>query len=83
MDRRFETRPREIPMMKQALLFIFTLLVGGFAEAKPPNVVFFLVDDLGQRDIGCYGSQFHETPSIDQLAKDGMLFTNAYDTCHV
>ena len=70
-------------MMKQALLFIFTLLVGGFAEAKPPNVVFFLVDDLGQRDIGCYGSQFHETPSIDQLAKDGMLFTNAYATCHV
>jgi arylsulfatase A-like enzyme len=48
-----------------------------------PNIIFFLVDDLGQRDVGCYGSQFHETPAIDQLAKEGMRFTNAYATCHV
>ena len=47
------------------------------------NVIFFLVDDLGQRDVGCYGSQFYETPAIDQLAKEGMLFDNAYSTCHV
>jgi arylsulfatase A-like enzyme len=52
------------------------------AQAKP-NVIFFLVDDLGQRDVGCYGSQFYETPAIDQLAKEGMLFGNAYSTCHV
>ena len=51
--------------------------------AQKPNVVFFLVDDLGQRDLGCYGSQFYETPAIDQLAKEGMLFDNAYATCHV
>ena len=37
--------------------------------AQKPNVVFFLVDDLGQRDLGCYGSEFYETPAIDQLAK--------------
>ena len=48
-----------------------------------PNIVFFLVDDLGQRDVACYGSQFYETPSIDALAKDGLLFENAYSTCHV
>lgn len=60
-------------------LFASTLL----AETKRPNVVFFLVDDLGQRDVGCYGSQFYETPAIDQLAKEGMLFHNAYSTCHV
>jgi arylsulfatase A len=53
------------------------------AETKRPNVIFFLVDDLGWRDVGCYGSQFYETPAIDQLAKDGMLFDNAYSTCHV
>lgn len=52
------------------------------AQAKP-NVIFFLVDDLGGRDVGCYGSQFYETPAIDQLAKEGMLFENAYSTCHV
>ena len=50
---------------------------------KRPNIVFFLVDDLGQRDVACYGSQFYETPSIDALAKDGLLFENAYATCHV
>ncbi len=53
------------------------------AETRRPNVVFFLVDDFGQRDVGCYGSQFYETPAIDQLAKEGMLFDNAYSTCHV
>ena len=50
---------------------------------QKPNVIFFLVDDLGQRDVGCYGSEFYETPAIDQLALEGMLFDNAYATCHV
>ncbi len=50
---------------------------------QKPNVIFFLVDDLGQRDVSCYGSQFYETPAIDQLAKEGVLFDNAYSTCHV
>ncbi len=50
---------------------------------KTTNFVFFLVDDLGWSDVGCYGSTFHETPNIDRLAKEGMLFDNAYATCHV
>ncbi len=50
---------------------------------KRSNVVFFLVDDLGWSDLGCYGSTFYETPAIDQLAKEGVLFDNAYSTCHV
>jgi arylsulfatase A-like enzyme len=53
------------------------------AEARPPNVVFFLVDDLGWRDLGCYGSTFHETPRIDQFARQSMRFTQAYAACHV
>lgn len=52
-------------------------------SAAPPNVVFFLVDDLGQRDLGCYGSSFYETPNLDRLAKDGALFTDAYAACPV
>ena len=66
------------------LVFIGILTsIDSVTSARQPNVVFFLVDDLGQRDVGCYGSQFYETPAIDQLAKEGVLFENAYSTCHV
>ena len=41
------------------------------------NFVFFLVDDLGWADIGCFGSSFHETPNIDLLCQSGMKFTKA------
>jgi arylsulfatase A len=53
------------------------------APASKPNIIFFLVDDLGWPDVGCYGSSFYETPAIDQLAKEGVKFDNAYATCHV
>ncbi|TWT97110.1 sulfatase [Neorhodopirellula pilleata] len=48
-----------------------------------PNIVLFLVDDLGWSDLGCYGSPFYETPNIDHLAGEGVRFTDAYATCHV
>ncbi len=48
-----------------------------------PNFVFFLIDDLGWKDLGCYGSTFYETPNIDRLAAEGMRFTNAYAACPV
>lgn len=48
-----------------------------------PNFVFFLIDDLGWRDTACYGSNYYETPNIDRLASEGMLFTNAYAACAV
>lgn len=53
------------------------------AEAKRPNFVFFLVDDLGWADLTCYGSTFHETPNIDALASSGMKFNQAYTACPV
>ncbi|WP_233215395.1 sulfatase [Rhodopirellula bahusiensis] len=54
-------------------------------EASPsrPNVLLFLVDDLGWADLGCYGSTYHETPQIDALAESGTRFTNAYAACPV
>jgi len=61
---------------------LFVALTPLIADEKP-NIVFFLADDLGQRDLGAYGSTFHETPHLDQLAKDGMLFTDAYAACPV
>ena len=43
-----------------------------------PNVVLFLVDDLGWADLGVQGSTFYETPEVDRLAASGMRFTDAY-----
>jgi arylsulfatase A len=52
---------------------------GKAKESSPrPNFVFILVDDLGWADLGCYGSDLHETPNIDKLARQGMRFTDAY-----
>lgn len=48
------------------------------AAADKPNVVLFLVDDMGWMDCGAYGSQYYETPNIDRFAKQAMRFTNAY-----
>lgn len=50
---------------------------------KRMNVILFLVDDLGWKDISCYGSDFYETPNIDKLAAQGVRFTDAYAACHV
>jgi arylsulfatase A len=64
-------------------LLLAPLAVLHAADPSKPNIVFFLVDDLGWSDVGCYGSKFHETPHIDQLAREGVKFTNAYAACHV
>ena len=48
-----------------------------FAESKP-NIVFILADDMGYGDLGCYGHPVAKTPNIDQLARDGVRFTQAY-----
>lgn len=53
------------------------------AEAKdepgrPPNIILFLVDDMGWTDGGVFGSEYYETPNIDAFAKQAMRFTNAY-----
>jgi len=55
----------------------------GDKKADKPNVIFFLVDDLGWSDLGCYGSSFYETPNIDSFAREGVRFTAAYSACHV
>jgi len=49
-----------------------------FAETKRPNVIVFLVDDMGWMDCGAYGSKYYETPNIDRFATRAMRFTNAY-----
>ena len=50
---------------------------------RRPNIIFILIDDMGWKDLGCYGSTFYETPNIDRLAVEGMRFTDAYAACPV
>ncbi|MGA0039665.1 MAG: sulfatase [Pirellulales bacterium] len=47
------------------------------------NIVLFLIDDLGWRDVGCQGSRYYQTPNIDRLASEGVRFTDAYAACAV
>lgn len=66
---------------------IFTLLLSVYVSSvaksqsirdAKPNIIFILADDMGYGDAGCYGQKLIHTPNIDQLAKDGMLFTQFY-----
>lgn len=47
-------------------------------NTQKPNIILFFVDDLGWRDVGFNGSKFYNTPNIDKMASEGMIFTNAY-----
>jgi arylsulfatase A-like enzyme len=47
-------------------------------NAQQPNILFILCDDMGYGDLACYGQPFIHTPHIDQMAKEGMRFTQAY-----
>lgn len=65
-----------------SLVAALTLAAPAIA-ADRPNIVVFLIDDLGWADPGCYGNTFIETQHIDRLAKDGVRFTNGYSACTV
>jgi arylsulfatase A-like enzyme len=62
------------------LFFTFFLFVFSFSisQARQPNVIFILADDLGYNELGIYGQKKIRTPHLDQLAKDGMRFTRNY-----
>jgi len=58
-------------------LFLFSQSISALEQSKP-NVVFFLVDDLGWADTASNGSKIYQTPNIDALANEGMSFNKAY-----
>ena len=66
------------------ILSIFAIIFSGCNskqatnDSAPPNIVYILADDLGIGDLGCYGQSIIKTPNIDQLAANGMQFTNHY-----
>ena len=65
-------------LLKHPITFLLILAAAcaSAAESKQKlNVVVILADDLGWADLSCYGSTFHETPHLDELAREGMRFT--------
>lgn len=65
------------------VVFASTSLTTLPAEESKPNVILFLVDDLGWADLACYGNKFNESPAIDRLAAQGARFTDFYAACPV
>ena len=64
--------------MSLLLLLGLLMLLGCEQIPEQPNVIFVLADDLGWKDLGCYGSDLYETPNLDAFAASGMQFSDAY-----
>ena len=61
------------------LLLLFSLALTGCAQKSDlPNIIIIFTDDQGYGDVGCYGADGFETPNLDQMAKDGIRFTDFY-----
>jgi uncharacterized sulfatase len=76
----FRFRKTDVKTSNQLLCVAIIL---GFASsqlraADSPNIILIFIDDMGWKDVGCYGNDFIDTPHIDQLAADGMRFTDFY-----
>lgn len=74
---------KTLTMMTPLALAIPAIAAGGDKEAKRPNIIVILADDMGYSDIGCYGGEI-ETPNIDGLASEGLrwrLFYNNARSC--
>lgn len=74
---------RLTPVRWRWLCALFALAFLNALQAKRPNIIFILADDLGWAELGCYGNRFNETPHLDRLAKRGVRFTNAYASAPV
>ena len=69
--------------MRFPVLALVFLLQGNPTFAKKPNIVVFLVDDMGWGDLACYGNKIIKSPHLDKFATEGVRFTQCYSACGV
>ena len=77
---------RLFPARWVACLCLLNLALSQFGVAGAtarPNIIFILIDDMGWKDGGCFGSKFYQTPELDLLASQSVRFTQAYAACAV
>ncbi|MCP1385554.1 sulfatase-like hydrolase/transferase [Runella salmonicolor] len=61
-----------------SILLCFLLYQSVYAQSPKPNILFLFADDLRADALGCYGNPYVQTPNLDQLARNGMLFSEAH-----
>src|SRR5687768_1561429 len=66
--------------MLRTLIVILSLASCAFGADRPPNFLVILADDLGAKELGCYGNTDHRTPNLDALAAGGTRFKTCYAT---
>ena len=64
--------------MRIPSLILSTISASGLCAQTAPNIVYIMCDDMGYGDLACYGQKYIRTPNIDNMASQGMLFTQAY-----
>ena len=72
-------------MFRRLIAILVVIHGSAFAEDLParPNIIWIMCDDLGYGDLGCFGQKTMATPRLDQLAREGMRFTDFYAGCTV
>lgn len=65
-------------MKRKVLVLALITLSFSCSIDQDPNIILINIDDMGWRDVGFMGSEFYETPNIDKLASEGMIFNQAY-----
>src|SRR6185369_7948580 len=74
---------RFLPFLLILLLSVSTTVVAQQFPARKANIILILADDLGFGDLGCYGQKLIKTPNLDQLAAEGIRFTQVYASAPV
>lgn len=68
----------KIACLGGGLMISFSGVANGQTAGERPNILVIMCDDMGYGDLGCYGQPYINTPNLDRMAQEGMLFTQAY-----